>query len=197
MRAEEEMGTFDLRLDVQPIICIGTLWCALSLDFYRPPLCAWQRRVNAIFLRLHQKWPLLLSMAPQQQTPAVPVLEEPLGHQTTRLSWQTPSKNLICDLERYFTSVVVVSKSVVKSKLDVASTTPLARVWMLILNRLSRASMCRQQPELRAQTRSRLAAGFVCQADKRCSWRGTRLTWSKTTAEDARTQEQMNEVIEK
>lgn len=75
-----------------------------------------------------------------------------------------------------------------------ALLTVLTSVWMLILNRLSRASMCRQQPELRAQTQSRLTAGFVFHADKRCSWRETSLTWSKTTAEDARTQEQMNGV---
>jgi len=48
-------------------------------------------------------------MAPQQQSPAVPVLE---GHQTTCLSQKTLLRTFFCDLKRYLTAMVVLQNAV-------------------------------------------------------------------------------------
>lgn len=187
------MGTFGLRLGWRPANYMywDPVICASIFRFLQAtPVCVTVKSKCNIFAPGSIKSDLYCSAWHHSNRHLL--FQSSKSHQAIKPhSQQTLSKNFICDLERYFTTVVVL-KNAAKSKLAAVSTTALARVWMLMLKRLSRASMCRQQPGLRAQMRSRLAAGFLCHADKKCSWRGTRLTWSKTVAEDARRQEWMN-----
>jgi len=189
-RGGDRKVCFNIRI-VSGQLCIGTLWpVLLSLDIYRPPLCAWLWRENVIFL---QPAPSKVTFTAQHGTTATVTCcsspRRPSNHMS--LTEDTP-KNFLLWFKKIFDCHGCFTKC--SEKINVNLMWHLQQCWLVIECWFVTVSEDRRcaggwQPELKAQTWSRLTAGFVCHADKRCSWRGTSLIWSKDSGRCQNTDE--------